>query len=416
MNGVVLSVPNKALPTTQDSISFMEMGSLREYKPGKWKVYYYHPCPVSGKKRRWEIYSFNYKGKKISLDAKSLAIHVLELINNEVSNESHNPYHWQADSSNQLSFENLAKLYMDEIEAHKAKKRIGTMQAEKIKRHFSEYFIPHFGNRDITAINTNHLHNLANTVFPQDWHPKTAKNALDILHTFFNRLFRRNVISKLPDFGDIIGKIPKASRNFVSEEVQAQIIGLILEEHRNLYIIGCGHGMRPGEVRALQVRDINLDYGQYGQIVIQRAFSDDELNDTPKDKEARYLPINPELRPLVESLVKGKLPNAFLFTDAGKPYKRKRMYDIFAKTRNALGVDVELKNFMRTSFITNAKKRGVSNDAVARMAGHSDDKVTLQHYINMDTEDLGRQIFPTVILPLRGAAGVQKENGVNNGK
>ena len=47
-------------------------------------------------------------------------------------------------------------------------------------------------------------------------------------------------------------------------------------------------------------------------IFVLRAFCEDELEDSRKDKEARVIPLLPALRGLLEETVKGKRPGRFL--------------------------------------------------------------------------------------------------------
>jgi integrase/recombinase XerD len=57
-------------------------------------------------------------------------------------------------------------------------------------------------------------------------------------------------------------------------------------------------GMRIGELEQLHVADVLLDRGELGMFHIRRGGS----NGTTKDKDERFVPIHPRIRPMIDAL------------------------------------------------------------------------------------------------------------------
>lgn len=84
---------------------------------------------------------------------------------------------------------------------------------------------------------------------------------------------------------------------FTPEEVKA-IIANARPHERPVFAMMAYTGMRVGEVAALRWEDVIYDRGEYGFINVRLGGS----NGTTKGKRARWLPIHPELRQILDSL------------------------------------------------------------------------------------------------------------------
>jgi len=83
-------------------------------------------------------------------------------------------------------------------------------------------------------------------------------------------------------------------------------------------------GLRSGEVRALEVRDVDL---VRGEIQVRRAMSAGEVTTTKSDEE-RTVPIAPELRPVLEAACQGKRPSdRVVRTERGTTPSRQNVLD-----------------------------------------------------------------------------------------
>jgi len=143
-------------------------------------------------------------------------------------------------------------------------------------------------------------------------------------------------------------------------------------------------GMRSGEVRALEVRDVDLDGHR---ILLRRALSEDESL-TPKSGDERVIPLVPELEERLREAVRSKLPKArVVLDDNGETPRRQKVLYSFKKFLKAAGVKERSYHSLRHHFITELVRRGAGLEAVRMLAGHSKLEMT-QRYAHATGDDL----------------------------
>jgi integrase len=143
-------------------------------------------------------------------------------------------------------------------------------------------------------------------------------------------------------------------------------------------------GLRQGEVRAIEVRDIDL---KQDLIRVRRAFSDDEVL-TPKSGNERIVPIIGDLRPILVEAVRGKLPKArIIVTATGRTPTRQYVLTALKNLEEQIGMRPWSFHSLRHYFITALSRRGVFIEAVRLLAGHSSLAVT-QRYMHATANDL----------------------------
>ncbi len=393
-NGFDQTHPSISLECGLNPFTLSDMGLVqaRAYKSGKWQLYYTYPDPFTGNARRWFIYSIKYQNVWVPINSKQLADQVRAIINKEVDDRKHNPWQYQKSFGNALSFNVQVEKYFEYLTERVKRGLIKPDHFNKSKRLFDEVFKPYFDNMDVTHVTAVQTDELTRKL-PTSWKPKTLKNAFDILKAFFNRLEYLNIIHKSPAFPDL-GKMPKPAIEWINEQSQDEILSGIPSRYRSIYQVMAAHGLRPGEARALQKGDVAFG-GEYGSITIKRAFSDDTLFETPKDKEARVVPINPKARELLESIISRVVGNStFLFIDpdTGKPYTRRKVYTQWTKAAKKAGYDIDNYRGVRTSYISQMAQDGKAIQAVSAAAGHSTLEMT-QHYFKMVSEPTGKLLY-----------------------
>jgi len=137
-------------------------------------------------------------------------------------------------------------------------------------------------------------------------------------------------------------------------------------------------GMRSGEVRAFEVRDVDL---AKNTITIRRAMSCKKQKDT-KDHEDRTMPIAPPLRPILEEAIKDKLPKArVVINKDGTTPKRQDLWNDLAALLKRNGLRHRSFHSLRHYFCSALIDRGIPVPVVQRAAGHSDLKTT-QRYVH----------------------------------
>jgi integrase len=143
-------------------------------------------------------------------------------------------------------------------------------------------------------------------------------------------------------------------------------------------------GLRMGEARALEVRDIDL---AGDRILVRRAFSEDQVL-SPKSSHERVVPLLPELRSILAEASRNKLPAARLVTDPrGRTPNRQGVLSALRALQNRHGLPPRSFHSFRHYFCTMLVRGGAPVEAVRRLAGHSN-LATTQRYVHADDEDL----------------------------
>jgi integrase len=143
-------------------------------------------------------------------------------------------------------------------------------------------------------------------------------------------------------------------------------------------------GLRSGEVRALEVRDVDLEQDR---LRVRRALSADQLL-TPKSGDERVVPLAPELKDLLAEALRLKLPTARVIVNRrGKTPSRQAILTRLKALMARDGLPARSFHSLRHAFCTTMVRRGASLEAVRVLAGHSDLAVT-ERYVHATGDDL----------------------------
>lgn len=112
-------------------------------------------------------------------------------------------------------------------------------------------------------------------------------------------------------------KFPKVEskdivRKAVDIHLQEEILKLIPETHRDIFEFGMETGLRPNELCAIQVGDINFSNRT---AIIQHGYSGTVFHNNTKEKNKWPIPLSDRACNIVLKNSKDKLPSAFLFTN-----------------------------------------------------------------------------------------------------
>jgi len=143
-------------------------------------------------------------------------------------------------------------------------------------------------------------------------------------------------------------------------------------------------GLRSGEIRALEVRDIDLTKGI---ILVRRAFSGDQVL-TPKSGHERVVPIAPALAKELEGPLRDKLPTGrIVLNSLGRTPRRQAVLAQLTATLKRSGLPPHCVHALRHFFCSILVSRGASVEAVRLLAGHSRLDMT-QRYVHAAAGDL----------------------------
>jgi integrase len=149
--------------------------------------------------------------------------------------------------------------------------------------------------------------------------------------------------------------------------------------------LGVYAGLRSGEIRALQVGDIDLEARL---IRVVRTLSEDEEQE-PKGEKERTVPVIPQLREVLCDAVAGKAPSARLVvTGNGTTPRRQHVLANVVALQRRLGMDrVWSVHALRHAFCSHLVRMGIGVEAVRALAGHSTIGVT-NRYVHATGADL----------------------------
>ena len=193
------------------------------------------------------------------------------------------------------------------------------------------------------------------------------------------------VLPKFPDVPAAKGPGKKLPHSPARDEVE-QMVEHSRDWVRTAIVLAFYQGLRSGELRALQARDIDLERGL---IFVRRAFSENVLQDRPKDNDERVIPIAELARPELTQAVQGVNPEDFLVTNRnGRTPTRQAVWLAFRAVQDKAGLDRRFGvHALRHGFCTELVRGNVGVETVRVLAGHEDLRTT-QRYLHAERPDL----------------------------
>jgi len=266
----------------------------------------------------------------------------------------------------------LPKWYQSKISLNRAPSHL-----REVKRYIEKMLTPFFGRLDCRDIRTYHIEDFFQTLKGSD---KTKKNIMVMLKNFCRWLQSRDILLRLPAFPEISPAQPVIT--WTTKDVQLRILAAVPVKDRPIFQFAIYHPIRPGELRALRVKDFLTDAGM---VQISRAFSLKEER-SRKNKKPYYLPLSATFD---RSVLRGKLPEAFVFLNAiGRPYTPSGLRKIWQRACKKAKVPyINFYNATRHSIASQALNAGVSLDRISSALGHSSLEVT-RRYASLNVQKL----------------------------
>jgi len=133
------------------------------------------------------------------------------------------------------------------------------------------------------------------------------------------------------------------------------------------------YGVRPGEARAL-MKDCIID----GQVVIRRAFSDNEFRETTKTGRIRRYQITSYFDQVLNQIPSHLSPFVFV-RDDGKPYTSKNLNKIWHDACSEVGIKIKMYNGVRHSLGCQLLDMGCDLALVQDQLGHTKSEMTRRY-------------------------------------
>jgi integrase len=260
------------------------------------------------------------------------------------------------------------------------RKRYLDLLGQGILDHFGALRLDQIGANDVLEYTAR----LAKRARPVQSRPHTS-----LVSTILRDAVRSKVLAKMPELPAHQAGSEKLPDCPSSEEVLA-ILGATRGWLRLACALAAYAGLRSGEVRALEVRDLDL---RAGLVHVRRAISGDEVV-TPKGKKERKVPIAPELLEELRQAVKGKLPLArVVLTKIGTTPSRQGIRDDLARRLKSHGLRHRSFHALRHHFCSSLLRRGASLEAVRIVAGHEDIETTAR-YLHAQVDEVAAILNP----------------------
>jgi integrase len=206
---------------------------------------------------------------------------------------------------------------------------------------------------------------------------KTQKNYLDLLRVFVSWCRDRDIkVDGIVSWPKV--EVPEPKWQWLDQEAQQKILDAVPTNDHMAYMALMLMGIRPGELRALKVKDVNPGTQT---VTISATFSGNVYRERRKGRRAKAVtvPIHPLLVTHIDDRVKNYLPEAWLFPNprTGRPYNQHALTRRWKATLEKLGAQkVRLYDGTRHSFASQLINEGVPQDQVRDLMGHSTSKMT----------------------------------------
>lgn len=282
------------------------------------------------------------------------------------------------------------------------KTNVLSKQQQRYKGLIKNYIVPQIGSLQIKDVKSHHIQLVLNSC------KDMSKSHISILYNTLNNIFEKAVAS------DMIFKNPckcverpkgsSGSLRALTNDEEKTFLQVVPKHHRGImFKLTYKCGLRPGEVRALDVSNVDLknhrikikDAVESGNRKIKgtKTESGERLVPIPLDFEQELKLILPKKGLVFPSNATGKIMTEQNYNRSWHSFKRLMNIEAGATVyRNqviAPVIDEELTPYyLRHTYCTNLAKSGVDIRTAQYLMGHSDIKVTANIYTHVNDDML----------------------------
>jgi len=251
----------------------------------------------------------------------------LNRIRTEIDENYFSPRYWMSDSP--MSTRTYTEEWLDCID-------VAQNTYKDYRSSVNKYIIPFFGDKDIRQIRHIDLVKFHKWITRSD---KGKYNVISCLRTMLHYAWRNEDISRVPPFPKLSYQLPQIE--YLTMDQQEAILNEIPERHKPFYQFMMEYGVRPREARAL-MKDCIVD----GNVIIQRAFSENTLRETTINGRVRVYQITAYFQAVIDSIPK-HLSRLLFVRDDGKPYTSKNLNKIWREACSKANITIKMYNGVR---------------------------------------------------------------------
>ncbi len=366
---------------------------------------------VSKKGERWKIKLPGHAPIFVdkdhhTLDSEKHARWALSQIQDEMARGTFDPDFYSARKKSILSFSVFAEEWLDNYAKLVERQERSVTYLGSLRNYVRNMFIPFFKDRNIKEISGRDIKQFYMSL---KYHPKSIWNIMSGLHKLLSDACDEEVIQAIPKFPMEFkaSKLPDPQWKWANEEMQDEIFKHLSPDAYFMIYFAATHGTRPGETRALQHQDIDLENNT---VTIQRAFSDNCLRPFTKGKRIGILPLDPTWKELYLDRPRHINGEGFVFCDAnGKEHGRNWSKNQWNKAQKTAGVaHITLYEGTRHSIASQAGNRGESVQQLNKFLRHSTLEQT-KRYTHLEVNALRCIQRKADVKPLFGKASVSRQ-------
>lgn len=230
--------------------------------------------------------------------------------------------------------------------------------------------------------------------------PKSVRNVVGYFRAFVSWLYQLEKIDRLPPFPRV--KVPEHAPTILSRRTQDLVLDAVPWERRGAFLAAC-HGVRPGELRALDVGDAQEREGVPG-IMVAKAIKGPNSNAPTggtKTGEAHWIPIHEELaewiawrlqrrrEALAAAAARSPWASPALFPNPSARNREHRwisnsLREEWKRAADAVGVRARMYEGTKHSTATGWLSSGMGMETIQRMLRHRDRRSTERYAKHAD--------------------------------
>lgn len=271
---------------------------------------------------------------------------------------------------------------------------------------------PYLGNRNINSLVKSDIQRLIDIAHEEHYKYERQNKIKVILMDMFDRALEDNLLIRNPAKGVKLREDKVINAKVLTVDQQNEFFDACKNSfYDNLFNVAVNTGLRPGELFALQLSDIDLENGyiDVNKTLVYQKYLDDEKKtfhvEKPKTKQSyRKVPINSVCREYLERQIKlkdvvahkrPKEQNDYLFVTKYNTPLNSVMYSqsiraVIKQINLTRSFDDEFQIFsghtFRHTFATRCFENGVPPKVVQAYLGHASLKMTMDLYTHVTFE------------------------------
>lgn len=303
------------------------------------------------------------------------------------------------------------------VEVYK-KKSVRPNTLREYTNTYNKSISPYLGQRNINSLIKSDIQLLIDRASEDNYKYERQNKIKVILTDMFARAIEDDLMIKNPAKGVKLRADKEVKAFALSLEQQEEFFNTCKGTfYDNLYNVAVNTGLRPGELFALTLDDVNLEKGyiDVNKTLVYQKYLDDDCKtfhiEPPKTKQSyRKVPINSECRKYLEKqlelkqIVKSKRPkqqNDYLFVTKFNTPLNSVIYSdsikaIIEQINLTRSFDNEFPKFsghtFRHTFATRCFEAGVQPKVVQSYLGHASLKMTMDLYTHITEEKANSDI------------------------